>query len=181
MSAATPTNTQSPVASPSNAQSDASQATSAIDRVILEYLKSRGHSAAEKALRDELTQEDKGKQKETSADEFIQSLAVAQKTKSGENVLKDSSTVAQELGTIGNNLQNLISSIAVGAEEILSQDPTDKHEGFRELEAWVDGSLDMYRVRDTTSCRRALQIDYIIFSQNLDPFCFRYFAISTST
>jgi transcription initiation factor TFIID subunit 5 len=164
MSAATPTNTQSPVAaSPSNAQSDTTnQAASAIDRIILEYLKTRGHTAAENALRDELTQslsEDKGKQKETSADEFIQSLAVfAQKTKSGENALKDSSTVAQELGTVGNtaNLQNLISSIAVGAEEILSQDPTDKHEGFRDLQAWVDGSLDMYRVRDTTtSCGKS--------------------------
>ncbi|GLB36081.1 putative WD40 associated region in TFIID subunit, NTD2 domain [Lyophyllum shimeji] len=44
------------------------------------------------------------------------------------------------------NIQNLIASIgSVGAEEILSLDPTDKQEGFRELEAWVDGSLDMYR------------------------------------
>ncbi|KAJ3552076.1 hypothetical protein NM688_g4350 [Phlebia brevispora] len=44
------------------------------------------------------------------------------------------------------NIQSLIASIGpVGAEEILSLDPTDKQEGFRELEAWVDGSLDMYR------------------------------------
>ncbi|KAH8835724.1 TFIID and SAGA subunit [Flagelloscypha sp. PMI_526] len=44
------------------------------------------------------------------------------------------------------NIQNLIASIgAVGAEEILYQDPSDRHEGFKELESWVDGSLDMYR------------------------------------
>jgi len=161
MSAATPpTNAQSPAPSSPNAQPDSSnQSASALDRIILDYLKNRGHSAAEKALRDELGQspsDEKGKQRETtSTDELVQSLAVfASKLKSGENALKDSSAVLQELGNIGSptNLQNLISSIgAVGAEEILSQDPTDQHEGFRELEAWVDGSLDMYRVCDTAS------------------------------
>ena len=50
------------------------------------------------------------------------------------------------------NIQNLIASIGPGgAEEILSLDPTDKQEGFRELESWVDGSLDMYRVRVLSS------------------------------
>lgn len=161
MSAATPpTNAQSPAPSSPNAQPDSSnQSVSAVDRIILDYLKTRGHSAAEKALREELGQspsDEKGKQRETtSTDELVQSLAVfASKLKSGENALKDSSAVLQELGNISSptNLQNLISSIgAVGAEEILSQDPTDQHEGFRELEAWVDGSLDMYRVCDTTS------------------------------
>nr|GAT44129.1 TFIID and SAGA subunit [Mycena chlorophos] len=44
------------------------------------------------------------------------------------------------------NIQSLLANIGpVGAEDILSLDPTDKQEGFRELEAWVDGSLDMYR------------------------------------
>ena len=158
MSAATPTtNAQSPAPSP---QPDSSNhSVSAVDRVILDYLKTRGHSAAEKALREELghlSSDEKGKQRETaSTDELVQSLAVfASKIKSGENALKDSSAVLQELGNIGSpaNLQNLISSIgAVGAEEILSQDPTDQHEGFRELEAWVDGSLDMYRVCATVS------------------------------
>ena len=60
----------------------------------------------------------------------------------------------QELTAMGNpaNIQNLIASIgSVGAEEILSLDPTDKQEGFRELEAWVDGSLDMYRVSPPTT------------------------------
>ncbi|KAF8640485.1 hypothetical protein AX17_000148 [Amanita inopinata Kibby_2008] len=157
MSTATPpTNTQSPAApSPSNAPTDGhvNQSVSSTERIILEYLKSRGHVAAEKALRDELTASssgEKGKQQETvSADELVKTLAVfSQKSRPRDNALKESSNVMQELGTVGNppNVQNLISSIgAVGAEEILSQDPTDKHEGFRELEAWVDGSLDMYR------------------------------------
>ena len=158
MSAATPTtNAQSPAPSPQPDSSNPS--VSAVDRVILDYLKTRGHSAAEKALREELghlSSDEKGKQRETaSTDELVQSLAVfASKIKTGENSLKDSSAVLQELGNIGSpaNLQNLISSIgAVGAEEILSQDPTDQHEGFRELEAWVDGSLDMYRVCVTVS------------------------------
>ena len=87
-----------------------------------------------------------------SAEDFTKKAAVfAQDAKRpGENAFKDSSTVLQELGTMGNppNIQNLIASIGpLGAEEILSLDPTDKHEGFRELESWVDGSLDMYRVR----------------------------------
>ncbi|KAK2461975.1 hypothetical protein APHAL10511_006438 [Amanita phalloides] len=152
MSAATPpTNAQSPATPP--ATDSANQNLTPADRIILDYLKNRGHFSAEKALREELGQsslEEKGKQRETtSAEELVQSLAAfSQKLKSGENALKDSSTVLQELGHIGSpaNLQNLISSIgAVGAEEILSQDPTDQHEGFRDLEAWVDGSLDMYR------------------------------------
>ncbi|KAJ7293509.1 TFIID and SAGA subunit [Mycena rebaudengoi] len=78
------------------------------------------------------------------------SLAVyAQKpSRPGENVFKESANVLQELTAMGNpsNIQNLLASIgSVGAEDILSLDPTDKQEGFRELEAWVDGSLDMYR------------------------------------
>ena len=153
MSAATPQSPATP--SPANGQPESSsQNPTTLDRIILDYLKIRGHSSAEKALREEISQlssEEKGKQRETaSTEELVQSLAVfAQKSKSGENALKDSSTVLQELGSIGSpaSLQNLIASIgAVGAEEILSQDPTDQHEGFRELEAWVDGSLDMYRV-----------------------------------
>ncbi|KAF8527845.1 TFIID and SAGA subunit [Hysterangium stoloniferum] len=43
-------------------------------------------------------------------------------------------------------LSKLLASLdATGAEEMLSLDPTDKAEGFKDLEIWVDGSLDMYR------------------------------------
>ncbi|KIK05488.1 hypothetical protein K443DRAFT_342798 [Laccaria amethystina LaAM-08-1] len=155
MSVATPpTSSQSPVApSPVNVQ-DSSSSASAAEKLVLEYLRARGHTAAEKALLEDLdgaTPDDKGKQSEAiGMDDFIKALAVfAQKpSRPGENILKDSSNVLQELTAMGNpvNIQNLIASIgSVGAEELLSLDPTDKQEGFRELEAWVDGSLDMYR------------------------------------
>ncbi|KAJ6604581.1 TFIID and SAGA subunit [Mycena vulgaris] len=111
------------------------------------------HSAAEQALLEAIegNESDKGKQPETILpDELLKSLAVyAQKpSRPGENVFKESANVLQELTAMGNpsNIQNLLASIgSVGAEDILSLDPTDKQEGFRELEAWVDGSLDMYR------------------------------------
>jgi transcription initiation factor TFIID subunit 5 len=152
---------QSPAAtgSPTNAASqDPAQNASAVDRIVLEYLRARGHSSAEQALLEAIdgaSPDDKGKRSETtstiSSEDLVKKLAVyAQKpSRPGENVLKESANVLQELTAMGNptNIQSLIASIgSVGAEEILSLDPTDKQEGFRELEAWVDGSLDMYRV-----------------------------------
>ena len=78
------------------------------------------------------------------------------------------------------NIQNLISSIGpVGAEEILSLDPTDKHQGFRELESWVDGSLDMYRVSQSPAKYGVLFT--FVYSPSLGPSCFPYSAISTLT
>ncbi|KAL0951288.1 hypothetical protein HGRIS_007999 [Hohenbuehelia grisea] len=130
---------------------DGSQAVNPADRVILEYLHLRGHTAAEKALREALEVDDAPKSPDTTtSEELIKNLAVyAQKpSRPGDNVLRDSASVLQELTAMSNptSIQNLIASIgAVGAEEILSLDPTDKQEGFKELEAWVEGSLDMYR------------------------------------
>ncbi|KAK7468822.1 Transcription initiation factor TFIID subunit 5 [Stygiomarasmius scandens] len=129
------------------------QDASAQERVVLEYLRARGYSAAEKVLLESInasSSEEKEKAATIAAEELVKTLAVFTQTPSrpGENALKDSSNVLQELSTLGSpaNLQNLIASIGnVGAEEILSLDPTDKQEGFRELEAWVEGSLDMYQ------------------------------------
>ncbi len=127
----------------------------ASDRLVLEYLRSRGHKAAEQALLETLeapSPKDKPSTPSTVApDDFVKNLAVYAQNpaRPGENALKASSTVLSELGAMNNppNIQNLVSSLGpVGAEEILSLDPTDKQEGFRELEAWADGSLDMYRV-----------------------------------
>lgn len=160
MSAETPASSQSPFApSPSNPK-DSVQNASAEEKAVLEYLRSRGHSAAEKALLSDIEagspddSSSKQQQETIAANELVKTLAVfAQKpSRPGENVFKDPSSVLQELQTMGNptNIQNLIASIgSVGAEEILSLDPIDKQEGFRELEAWVDGSLDMYRVRSS--------------------------------
>ncbi|KZP04152.1 TFIID and SAGA subunit [Athelia psychrophila] len=159
MSEASPTaEVSSPeeAASSNSAPQDPVQNASTTDRMVLEYLRARGHNSAERALMEVLENvdsDDKEKHTETptvSTDELVRSLAVyAQKpSRPGENVLKDSTSVLQELTTMGNptNIQNLIASIgAVGAEEILALDPTDKQDGFTELEAWVDGSLDMYK------------------------------------
>jgi transcription initiation factor TFIID subunit 5 len=129
--------------------------------------------------------DDKGKSPETptiSTEELVKKLAVyAQKpSRPGENVLNDSANVLQELTTMGNptNIQNLIASIgAVGAEEILSLDPTDKQDGFTELEAWVDGSLDMYRVRGPFFSRPSDLLTRVN-SPSFVPFCSLYFVIS---
>lgn len=152
MSAATPAASSSGGVSPVNASApDITQNVSSIDRLVLEYLRSRGHKDAERALNESLESgsvDESGKT--VSAEDLIKTLAVyAQKpSRPGDNVLKESANVLQELTAMGNptSIQNLIASLGtVGAEEILSADPTDKEEGFRELEAWVEGSLDMYK------------------------------------
>ncbi|KAF9822104.1 hypothetical protein IEO21_00098 [Rhodonia placenta] len=156
-SASTPEGT-----SPANPSAPSAESTiSPTDRTILEYLRSKGYKGAEKeflAAVEKPASDDKGKNPEATAatsttvssEELVKSEAVQSQRPSrpGENALREPATALQELASLGNstNVQNLISSIdAVGAEEILSLDPTDKQEGFRELEAWVDGSLDMYR------------------------------------
>lgn len=148
MSAVTPAASSSGGVSPTIA---GSQDSNSVDRLVLEYLRTRGHNKAETALLETLdagSSEDV--EKTVSPEELLKALAVfAQKpSRPGENVLKDSVNVLQELTTMGNppNIQNLIASLGVvGAEDILSVDPTDKQGGFKELEAWVEGSLDMYK------------------------------------
>jgi len=150
MSAATPAASSSGGVSPTTGPQD----SNSIDRLVLDYLRSRGYKSAEATLLETLeagTTEDAEKEKTVSSSELVKTLAVfAQKpSRPGENVLKDNINVLQELTTMGNppNIQNLIASLGgVGAEDILSVDPTDKQEGFKELEAWVEGSLDMYKV-----------------------------------
>lgn len=166
MSAATPApSTPGPeAASPAAASvtQDQNASATAIDKQVLEYLRSRGHKAAEQALLETLEQggtpDPNGAGPSTSAsatissEDLIKKLAVyTQSTaKSGENALKDATKVLSEMVSMGNsvNIQNIVSSIGdVGAEDILSLDPNDKQEGYRDLESWVEGSLDMYRVR----------------------------------
>ncbi|KAF9481018.1 TFIID and SAGA subunit [Pholiota conissans] len=152
MSAATPSgSSQSPApmdTSPVNP--DATSNLPPTDRVILEYLRARGHSSAAKVLLDELEgafPSESGKPADTiAAEEFLKVInAFAQKPKAGESAPKD--TVMQELSTLGNpaNIQALIASLGGVATDDMLPNPNDKQEGFQELEAWVDGSLDMYR------------------------------------
>lgn len=163
MSAATPAASTPDGTTPANAGLPTSEGSiGATDRTILEYLRSKGYKGAEKEFLAALegnSSDEKGKKPDTSGDtssiitqeELTRAEAVSahRLSRTGGNALKEHTSVIQELASMGTpaNIQNLISSIdAVGAEEILSLDPSDKQEGFRELEAWVDGSLDMYRV-----------------------------------
>lgn len=127
-----------------------------VERMILEYLRKRGHKNAEQALREAL--EDGGAEASetvvTVSDEELRKHLVPfweKKEGSGDNALSDGDITMQSLltgGVTAPSVTKLLESIGPGgADEILSLDPTDRHEGFRDLEAWVDGSLDMYRVR----------------------------------
>lgn len=138
--------------SPSQTQEAASNGTD-LDILVLEYLRAKGHTVASKALSDEINDSlsDSARPQTINSEELVKTLAVFSQSPSrpGENALKDSSAVLSELNAMGGSsaLQTLISNISsVGAEEILTEDPSDKPEGFRELVAWVEGSLDMYRV-----------------------------------
>ncbi len=160
MSATTPTASTPDPSTPAPPSTESNQATLSTDRLVLDYLRTRGHKVAEQAINEALgSSDDKGKSPVSiSGEELIKKLTLyAEKTaQPGENTLKTSLGVQKELATVVNssNLQNLIASIGpVGAEDILSLDPNDKQEGFRELEAWVEGSLDIYRVRLTRPFR----------------------------
>src|ERR1700722_1997900 len=80
--------------SPNIGPQEAIQNASAVDRIVLEYLRARGHSSAEQALLDALESgdpDDKGKGLENptiSTEELVKKLAVyAQKpSRPGENV-----------------------------------------------------------------------------------------------
>lgn len=165
--------------------------TTAADRLVLEYLHARGYKSAERALAESLESYSpnlKGKQQHKGSitmDEMTKRIAVfAQKpSRPGENVFKEGSTVLQELTAMGNSpdIQALIASMgAVGAEEIMSNDPMNKQEGFRQLESWVDGSLDMYRVRVSVQYFFTvfMKLEYSLSSGR---YCFLYSCISTLT
>lgn len=144
-------------------------ALDANDRLVYEYLKGRGHTAIATSLLEELQTstptDGASKKPETVAKEDLVASVTAfapATARPGENALKDSSTVTQELKAIGNtpSIQNIIANVSgVGAEELLSLDPTDKQGGFRELEAWVEGSLDMYRV--CIVCIQAIPVAHV--------------------
>lgn len=196
MSAATPApSTPGPeAASPAAASvtQDQNASATAIDKQVLEYLRSRGHKAAEQALLETLEQggtpDPNGAGPSTSAsatissEDLIKKLAVyTQSTaKSGENALKDATKVLSEMVSMGNsvNIQNIVSSIGdVGAEDILSLDPNDKQEGYRDLESWVEGSLDMYRVRISIHSQFSIHL----LSASLNSVRFYSLSLSTST
>jgi transcription initiation factor TFIID subunit 5 len=118
----------------------------AVDKVVLDYLRTRGYTDATERLQRSLEDEGLNADGSTvSVGELIKDLA---------DLLKPAPTTADEskkdaLPELGSppSVQALLASIGpVGAEDILSTDPLDRQQGYRELESWVDGSLDMYRV-----------------------------------
>lgn len=165
MSTGTPGPSQSPPQEPSTpiATQDVVQAADT-DRLVLEYLKVRGYKEAEEALSesiDDVSESNKASGSTTiSSDELISKIAVfaSKPSRPGENAFKSTPDVLEGLVGMNNptTIHDLIASLgAIGAEDILVSDPTDKHGGYRELEAWVEGSLDMYQVR-TLACTRPL-------------------------
>lgn len=175
-----PTPSHSPSAtSPSQTQENAPSGAD-VDRLVLQYLRAKGHNVAEKAFLSEIegfSSDAQSARPETiNAEELVKTLAVFTQDPSrlGDNALKDSSTVLSELSAINPPaLQTLISNISsVGSEEILTENPSDKPEGFRELVAWVEGSLDMYRVCYTQASDYQL---FILFQPEFRPILFPIF------
>lgn len=176
MSAATPAPSNPPSSSPTPSnppeqENIAQDESTNTDQLVLDYLRQRGHTGAVHAFRDALglpSPPAEGAAKNSSSSPEATQVIVSdaelrkhlvpfwqKKDKPGENALADAKVTMQSLLTGGvttPNVAHLLETIGPGgADEILSVDPTDKHEGYRELEVWVEGSLDMYRVS-----RRAL-------------------------
>lgn len=174
MAAATPApsnppSDSTPPPNPANT-TDTHNDPSTTDQLIIEYLRSRGHRNAERALREALNlpSTDGNDSNDADTDNSAEATNVQttvsdaelrkhlvpffQRTDrpAGENALTDAALTLQSLqssAVTSPTVSALLGNIAPGgADEIISLDPTDKHEGFRDLEAWVDGSLDMYRV-----------------------------------
>ena len=169
-----------------------------VDSLVLSYLHQRGHKGAEKALREALgipsppleggedDRESVEPPQQTVSDAELRKHLVPfwQKDGAGKNALADSDVTMQGLMTGGVTTPSVASLLKAigpgGADEILSLDPTDRHEGFKDLENWVEGSLDMYRVR--AACRQLLKsCIYHSRSLNSDQYYIPYSAIFTST
>ena len=161
-----------------------------VDQMVLDYLRHRGHGGAERALRDSLglpspPAEDDSVAEASTSESQQQVVSDAElrkhlvpfwerRDKPGENALTDPKVTMQSLlsgGVTTPSVAKLIETINPGgADEILSLDPTDKHEGFRDLESWVEGSLDMYRVSELEFCSGCLS-DLFNNSLSLDRYC----------
>lgn len=143
----TPTTNTGPNA-PATQESALSARGKAVDKVVVDYLRTRGHTDASERLQRALDSEDGSGDGGSVADE---SVSIAELVKELAELLKPPAVPRQEEGmkedVVTTSVQNLLASIgSVGAEDILSTDPLDRQAGYRELESWVDGSLDMYRV-----------------------------------
>ncbi|KZW02550.1 TFIID and SAGA subunit [Exidia glandulosa HHB12029] len=129
------------------------------DTMVLEYLRKRGLKQAEQELREQLAAagpSTDSKATTVSTAELVKKNAPAiprsatdrSNSLADPNISKDAISVVvspllgTQMGSLG--LANLMNAVG-GVEDALATGPTDRHDGFRDLEAWVDGSLDMYR------------------------------------
>lgn len=140
-----------------------------LDKSIGEYLRARGYDGVAAAFESSL-KDDKGKKPVVDTEALRKAL---------EPRLKESASVLSELTAMASpaNLQSLLLNLGTGVDDILSLDPTDRHEGFRELESWVEGSLDMYRVCGTPPI--IADLAHAPTSPNFGQYCSQSSAIST--
>lgn len=53
---------------------------------------------------------------------------------------------AEENKKLTDNLMATLTRAGITVDEAMARDPTDQQRGYKDLENWVDGALDMYRV-----------------------------------
>lgn len=89
---------------------------------------------------------------QTQKEDVVKSIApfAAKTSADRSNVLQDPSTAADALKEIPQpqerQAQLLNAASHQGSTDILALDPSERLTGYSELESWVDGSLDMYKV-----------------------------------
>ncbi|KAH7104667.1 WD40 repeat-like protein [Auriculariales sp. MPI-PUGE-AT-0066] len=145
------------------------------DAQVLEYLRKHGFNEAAQQVRDHLNQAPsessrpvaerrltrqaaKSKTNTITSAELVKRNAptMPRSASDSSNVLADPNQSKQILTNVSatmlggamsstNTVTNLLNAVGMGVEDALTSGPTDRHDGFRDLLLWVDGSLDMYR------------------------------------
>ncbi|CAE6432688.1 unnamed protein product [Rhizoctonia solani] len=127
-----PSDTQPPSALPNGSSSNLHPTSPTAPRLntqqILEYLRQRGFKRAEQALL-----EDTGKTQ--NLDELVK-----------QNIPEESAApVKVDPEQAGKDAAVIAALRSRGRDEAVVLDPAERAEAFRQLESWVDGSLDIYR------------------------------------
>ena len=134
-----------------------SASAASIDNLILTYLRERGFDIAEPAVRDVLERHQLESTPKTTRylvpeSELRKHLIPfwpKKETLGEENALLDERITLQSILSVGvpSSVASILCDISPGgADNVLMLDPTDRHEGFRYFESWVEGSLDLYKV-----------------------------------
>jgi transcription initiation factor TFIID subunit 5 len=122
---------------------------------------------------------------QTQKEDVVKSVApyFAKSQTDRTNVLQEPSTVADALKEIPQPQERLAQLLNAashhGSKDILALDPTDRLTGYSELEAWVDGSLDMYKVNLNIDDHYPLDSELNAISQSSDLFSSPFSVTST--